>query len=160
MSHATDTQHRGGPTRGLLRPPLVFLAAILVGIAVNRLRPLGFVPSPLRPAGAVLAACAVALFALSFREFRAAGTSVRGSSRTTTIVRTGPYRFSRNPIYVSFVVLLIGLAIWLDNLWLCVTLLPAAAFIVRVVVPREERYLERYFRDEYSSYRAAVRRFL
>jgi protein-S-isoprenylcysteine O-methyltransferase Ste14 len=75
-------------------------------------------------------------------------------------VRTGPYRLSRNPIYVSFVLLVVGLSVWLDDLWLVVTLIPAVALIATVVIPREERFLERNFRDQYSSYKAAVRRWL
>jgi len=82
----------------LMRSPIVFLAAIVLGIALNRTWPLRFVPPTLWPLGAVLVVGAVSLFLLSFLEFRAAGTSVRGHKPTTTIVRTGPYRFSRNPV--------------------------------------------------------------
>jgi protein-S-isoprenylcysteine O-methyltransferase Ste14 len=83
---------------------------------------------------------------------------VRGTQRTITIVRTGPYRFSRNPIYLSFILFVLGLSVWLNDLWLLVTLVPAVAFIRALVIPREERFLERNFRDEYMSYKAAVRR--
>lgn len=91
------TGRQRGPLPGLLRPPLVFLFAILLGILLNWARSLHFVPPTLKLLGPLLAAFAVLLFLLSFREFRRAGTSVRGSERTTAIVRTGPYRFSRNP---------------------------------------------------------------
>jgi protein-S-isoprenylcysteine O-methyltransferase Ste14 len=160
MTNNTETGPAGGPLPGLLRPPIVFLFAILLGIALNHARPLPFVPSTLGLLGPLVILSAVLLFVLSLREFRAAGTSVRGSKRTTTIVRTGPYRFSRNPIYVSFILLLLGLAVWLDDLWLLLTLVPATAFIVVVVIPREERFLERNFHDHYSSYKATVRRWL
>jgi protein-S-isoprenylcysteine O-methyltransferase Ste14 len=160
MTTNTDTASGGGPLPGLLRPPIIFLAAILLGVALNYAWPLPFVPSPLRLLGALLVLCAVLLFGLSLREFRAAGTSVRGSQRSTTMVRTGPYRFTRNPIYVSFVLLLLGLAVGLDNLWLVLTLIPAIAFIAVVVIPREERFLEQNFPEQYSSYKSAVRRWL
>src|SRR5262249_55786934 len=94
----TETRRRGRWPQGLFRPPIVFLSAILLGIALNRVWPLSFVPSTLWLLGPVVALSAVMLFVLSFREFRAAGTSVRGTKPTTAIVRTGPYRFSRNPI--------------------------------------------------------------
>jgi protein-S-isoprenylcysteine O-methyltransferase Ste14 len=97
---------------------------------------------------------------LSFREFREAGTSVRGSQRATTIVGTGPYRFSRNPIYLSFILLELGLSVWLNDLWLLITLVPAVGFIAVVVVPREERFLERNFHEQYLNYKATVRRWL
>jgi protein-S-isoprenylcysteine O-methyltransferase Ste14 len=149
-----------GATSGLLRPPIVFLGAILLGIALNRAWSLTFIPSALRLAGPPVTFCAALLFLLSLRQFRAAGTSVRGSKRTTAIVRTGPYRFSRNPIYLSFTLLVLGLSIWLNNLWLLATLVPAVGFIAMVVIPREERFLERNFQGEYESYKAAVRRWL
>lgn len=160
MSHHPAIKPKGGPLPGLLRPPLIFLCAILLGIALNRAWPLPFVPSTLILLGPLVIICAVTLFLLSLREFRAAGTSVRGTERTTTIVRTGPYRFSRNPIYLAFVLLVLGLAVWLNNLWLLVTLVLAVGFIAVVVIPREERFLERNFHDQYSSYKAAVRRWL
>jgi len=136
MSNNAETGPGGGPLPGLLRPPIVFVSAILLGIALNHSWPLPFVPSTLGLLGPLVTLCAVLLFVLSLREFRAAGTSVRGTERTTTIVRTGPYRFSRNPIYLSFILLLLGLAVWLNDLWLFLTLIPATAFIVVVVIPR------------------------
>jgi len=158
----TDNTHtiNGGPNPGLLRPPIIFLGAILLGIALNRAWPLHFMLPSVRLLGPVVTACAVTLFLLSYWEFRRAGTSVRGSTRSTTIVRTGPYRFSRNPIYLSFVLLVLGLSFWLNNSWLLVTLVPAVGIIAMVVIPREERFLERNFHEEYSSYKASVRRWL
>src|SRR5579862_6821014 len=150
----------GGPNPGLLRPPIIFLCAILLGIALSRAWPLYFVSSDVRLLGPIVTACAVVLFLLSYREFRAAGTSVRGSERTTTMVRTGLYRFSRNPIYLAFILLVLGLSVWLNNLWLLVTLVPAFGLMAAVVIPREERFLERNFNDQYSSYKAQVRRWL
>ena len=147
-----------GPNPGLLRPPLIFLAAILLGIGLNRARSLPFMPSSRWWLGPIVTFCAVLLYLLSFREFRAAGTSVRGNKRTTTLVRTGPYRFSRNPIYLSFVVFVLGLSIWLNNLWLLVTLVAAVGIIALVVIPREERFLARNFPDQYSRYKSSVRR--
>jgi protein-S-isoprenylcysteine O-methyltransferase Ste14 len=150
----------GGPNPGLLRPPIIFLCAILLGIALNWAWPLHFVSPSVRLLGPIVTACSVVLFLLSYREFRRAGTSVRGSERSTTIVQTGPYGFSRNPIYVAFILLVLGLSLWLNNLWLLVTLIPAVGILAMVVIPREERFLERNFHDQYSSYKAQVRRWL
>jgi len=163
MDAARETNSKptnGGPNPGLLRPPIIFLCAILLGIALSRAWPLHFMSPSVRLLGPIVTACAVVLFLLSYREFRAAGTSVRGSERTTTIVRTGLYRFSRNPIYLAFILLVLGLSAWLNTLWLLVTLVPAVGTIAMVLIPREERFLERNFRDQYSSYKAQVRRWL
>jgi protein-S-isoprenylcysteine O-methyltransferase Ste14 len=59
---------------------------------------------------------------------------------------------------LSFILLLVGLSVWLNNLWLLITLVPTVGFIAVLVIPREERFLENNFREEYSSYKARVRR--
>jgi protein-S-isoprenylcysteine O-methyltransferase Ste14 len=162
MDVASQTNNKqptkGGPNPGLLRSPIIFLCAILLGIALNRPWPLKFMPRNVGLLELFVTACALLLFLLSYREFRAAGTSVRGSERTSTIVRTGPYRFSRNPIYLAFILFVLGLSVCLNNLWLLVTLVPAVGIIAMVVIPREERFLECNFNDQYSSYKARVRR--
>lgn len=160
MNNESHTTSKDVALPGLLRPPLVLLAAIVLGVVLNSIWPLPFIPSALVLAGPVIVFAAVLLFVLSLREFRAAGTSVRGSERTTTIVRTGPYRFSRNPIYLAFVLFLLGLALWLNNLWLLVGLAAFAGVISIVVIPREERFLERNFQPQYSEYKATVRRWI
>lgn len=161
MNSALQTKPtNGGPLPGLLRPPIVFLAAIVLAIVLNHVWVLSFVPSAVRLLGPVAVVCAILLFLFSYREFRAAGTSVRGNKHSTAIVRTGPYRFSRNPIYLSFALLMLGLSVWLNDLWLLLTLVPAVAFIAAIVIPREERFLERNFHDEYLRYKASVRRWL
>jgi len=158
--HTNRKPTNGGPNPGLLRPPIIFLCAILLGIALKWAWPLHFVSPRVRLLGPIVTACAVVLFLLSYGEFRRAGTSVQGSKRSTVIVRTGPYRFSRNPIYLAFVLLVLGLSLWLNNLWLLVTLVPAVGILAMFVIPREERFLERNFKDQYSSYKAQVRRWL
>lgn len=160
MSVNTKTARGGGPLPGLLRPPIVFLAAILLGIALNHFWALGFVPLAIRLLGPTAVLCALLLFLLALREFHAAGTPVQGSQRSTTIVRTGPYAWSRNPIYLSFALLVAGLGVWMNDLWMVLTLIPAGVFIAVVVIPREERFLEHNFSNQYASYKAAVRRWL
>jgi protein-S-isoprenylcysteine O-methyltransferase Ste14 len=163
MDAARQTNRKptnGGPNPGLLRPPIIFLCAILLGIALNWAWPLHFVSPNVRLLGPLVTACAVALFLLSYREFRRAGTAVQGSKRSTVIVRTGPYRFSRNPIYLAFILLVLGLSVWLNNLWLLITLVPASGLIALIVIPREERFLDLNFREQYSTYKARVRRWL
>ncbi len=146
---------------GVVRPPLVYLTAIILGVSLHLAWPVGLVAPP-RGAwlGGVAILLAIALFVSAVRTFRAAGTPVPGHRPTTTIVRTGPYRFSRNPIYLSFSLLQLGLALWIDSLWLIVTLLPAVALMAFVVIPREEQYLEARFPLAYPSYKASVRRWL
>ena len=146
---------------GLARPPLVYASSIILGLVLHFAWPVRLAP----PAPGTLIGCgavvvAVAIFVLSVRTFRAAGTPVPGNQPTTTIVRAGPYRFSRNPIYLAFSLFQLGLALWVGSLWLIVTLLPAIALMSFVVIPREERYLEGRFPAEYLAYKGSVRRWL
>jgi protein-S-isoprenylcysteine O-methyltransferase Ste14 len=145
---------------GLVRPPLVVLASLLSGAVLTVAWPLSFFPHVLRlPVGCLLVAMAAALFTYSIRQFRMARTPVPGNKPTAAIVRSGP-RFSRNPIYLAFFALHLGLAIWVNSLWLVATLIPTVAIIAVVVVPREERYLTGRFGAEYLEYKASVRRWL
>lgn len=112
------------------------------------------------PFGTTLIAVAVVLFSWSVRTFRAADTPIAGNKPTSVIVRTGSYRFSRNPIYLAFSLFELGIAIWADSLWLLATLAGAVAVMHHVVIPREERYLERRFGAQYSDYQSSVRRWV
>jgi len=146
---------------GLVRPPVVYVALIAIGSALEFPWPLPFLPHALAaPLGFLLVVAAVVLFAGSVGKFRAAGTPVPGNKATTAIVRAGPYRFSRNPIYLAFSLLHLGIAIWLNSLWLLATLIAAVALMARVVIPREEQYLERRFGAEYVNYKNSVRRWV
>ena len=123
---------------------------------------LPFVPAAVPAAGfggAVLVV-ALALFAWAIATIMRAGSNVPTNRPTTSIVDTGPYCFTRNPIYLGMMLALVGLAIAFDSLWPLVTLVPFALVIRYGVVAREEAYLERMFGEVYRRYRACVRRLL
>lgn len=146
---------------GIVRPPLVYLSSVLTGIVVHIAWPLPFLPPALAlPVGSSLVVVAIALFSCAVRELWAADTPVPGSKPTTAIVRAGPYRISRNPIYLAFSLLQFGIAIWVNSGWLVATLVASMALMVAVVIPREERYLEERFGASYLDYKATVRRWL
>jgi len=146
---------------GLVRPPFVYLGSIALGVVLHLLWPARLVPPPVSaPGGAIVTVLAIALFVSAVRTLRAAGTPIPGNRPTTTIVRTGPYRFSRNPIYLAFSLLQLGISIWVNSVWLLATLAGAVALILYVVIRREEQYLERRFGAQYLDYKASVRRWL
>jgi len=149
------------PRFGAFRPPRIYLGSIVTGLLIAMAAPLPFVPASLSvPVGAPLVVLAIALFVWSVRKFRAAGTPVPAREPTTAIVRTGPYRFSRNPIYLAYSLFQLGLAVSLDNGWLLATLVVAVWLIHHLVIPREEQYLERKFGAEYLDYKRSVGRWL
>ena len=115
---------------------------------------------PYRYAGAVLIGLAVALGFWAVALFRRAGTGVVPFSEATTLVIRGPYRFTRNPMYLAMAGILVGTAIWLGSVtpWL---VLPAfMALIAERFIAPEEAMLERVFGEGYARYRATVRRWL
>ena len=164
MSAEQDRSETGRPdvaNFGLLRPPFVYLSAILAAVALHFIQPLRFLPDELGAfIGIPIVVAALVLFLLSVRRFKAAGTPVPGNRPTTAIVRSGPYQWSRNPIYLAFSILQLGIACWLNSLWVLGTLGAAWALMTWVVIPREERYLERRFGAEYLEYKAKVRRWI
>lgn len=146
---------------GIMRPPLLYLGAIVLGLLLHFVWPIRLVPRAVNvPLGIVTVLIAVALFVYAVRTFRTAGTPVPGNLPTTTIVRTGPYRFSRNPIYLAFSLVQLGVALWVNSLWLLVTLIPVVALMSYVVIAREEQYLETRFPSDYLHYKDSARRWL
>jgi protein-S-isoprenylcysteine O-methyltransferase Ste14 len=146
---------------GIMRPPFVYLGAIALGLLLHFAWPVRLVSRTVSgPLGGTAVLIAVVLFLWAVHTFRTTGTPVPGNRPTTTIVRTGPYRYSRNPIYLSFSLLQLGVAFWVNSLWLLATLLPAVALMSLVVIPREEHYLESRFPSDYLPYKASVHRWL
>jgi protein-S-isoprenylcysteine O-methyltransferase Ste14 len=146
---------------GFIRPPFVYLGSIGLGLLVHWFWPVRLLPGLLNvPIGVVLVLAAAALFISAVRTFRKASTPVPGNRPTTTIVRVGPYGFSRNPIYLAFTLFQAGLAAWVNSVGVLLTLLPALALMGLVVIPREERYLKARFPADYLPYKREVRRWL
>jgi protein-S-isoprenylcysteine O-methyltransferase Ste14 len=148
--------------RVLVRPPIAWAVAVIAGFALDWLEPLPLVPDDL-PAGlvgAVVFMLALALAIWAMDTMTRAGTNVPTNRPTTAMVESGPYRFTRNPIYLGMFGGLVGLAIAFDTPWPLVTLVPFALVIRYGVVAREEAYLERKFGQAYRDYRKRVRRWL
>jgi protein-S-isoprenylcysteine O-methyltransferase Ste14 len=94
------------------------------------------------------------------RALRTTGTNVNPSLPTTAIVTSGPFRFSRNPLYIALTLLYFGITLAVNTWWSIVVLVPLVIIVHRVVVLREERYLEAKFGESYRQYCSKVRRYL
>ena len=159
----TDERQHARDDRGvvlLARPPIAYLVSILAGFGLNAVWPARMIPSAIEPIGGWLILLAVALFVLSVREFRRARTPIRSRKAVTAVITTGPYRLSRNPIYVSFTLLQLGLGMWANSAWLVGMLIPTLVLMSYGVIAREERYMAQKFGEEYLRYTAAVRRWI
>jgi protein-S-isoprenylcysteine O-methyltransferase Ste14 len=143
------------------RPPLLFLAALVLAVALDAAwpAPLGLGAAAMA-GGIALGMAGAALVAWAAVNFRRAGTNLPTWKPTTAIVATGPYRFTRNPIYVGLGLILAGIGLAADNGWVLASLLPVFAVLHVGVVKREEAYLSAKFGEVYRSYQERVRRWL
>jgi protein-S-isoprenylcysteine O-methyltransferase Ste14 len=146
-------------------PPLVPLLTILAGIGLNRLWPLDMtsaLPAPWRYwIGGILVSAAVLLLgAWPVVLFRRSGQSEIPWTPTTSIVEHGPYRHTRNPMYLMMVCVCLGVAVIVANFWILLLTPLCALLLHRLAILPEEEYLERKFGPDYLEYKSRVRRWL
>jgi protein-S-isoprenylcysteine O-methyltransferase Ste14 len=145
-------------------PPLVPLATVLAGIALQIL-----IPLPRGPMGAgrvhvwiggLILASAITLAIWAVATMQRTGQSPNPHSPTPSIIESGPYRISRNPMYLQLVLATLGLAILLGNLWLLILTPVCAWVLLHYAILPEEDYLQRKFGEPYLAYCRRVRRWL
>ena len=142
-------------------PPLIYVGGFVIGYLLDRAVPLTLTSWPLGvPIGWALVAVGVALMGSAVMTFRRAGTSLNPAKPTTRVVVHGPYRFTRNPMYVGWVIVYLGCVLLTNTVWPLVSLPVVLVLISRAVIAKEERYLAAKFGDAYRAYKARVRRWL
>lgn len=157
----TKSNERGADVR--LPPPLVFLVSLLLGVALRyAVAPLA-VPgggSVLRWAGVAIVLGGLAMGIPARRLFARTGQDLKPWTPSPELLLSGPYRFTRNPMYVGLTIVQIGLGLVFNNLWICV-LAPFSLLVVHftAILP-EERYLTEKFGGSYKAYQEKIRRYL
>ena len=163
--HPSGQQVTDTGTAGVIaRPPLLFLAALLIGFVLDRLLRLPFaVPGIDRVhwiIGGSLILIGLALATAGIRNFSRAGTPVPSVKPTRALVTTGIHGWTRNPIYLGMLLLYGGIGVAAQSPWTLILTLPLAITLRYGVVAREEAYLERRFGGIYRDYKVSVRRWL
>ncbi len=143
-------------------PPAIAVLSIITMVVLHVVVPIAtVVPAPFSyGGGALLLATGATMIVWSRRAFQAAGTPIKPFSKSTTLIRHGLYRWSRNPMYVGAVLLLTGVAILLGSLAPQLVVIAFFAILQEGFVRQEERLLEQTFGDPYRAYRRSVRRWL
>jgi protein-S-isoprenylcysteine O-methyltransferase Ste14 len=142
-------------------PPLIYLGAFLIVLVCRWFWPIPIdVGSRGLWPGLMMIALGAGIAIWGRRTMAAAGTNVNPSRPALTIVSSGPFRFSRNPLYLSLTTIYLGLTLAVNTWWGVVVLIPLLLVMHGGVVLREERYLEQKFGEQYRQYLARVRRYL
>lgn len=141
-------------------PPPLYAGALAAGLLLHWWKPVHPFPSWTRWLGALLLVAAALELIWGRRTLTGAGTNVRPDQPTTTIVTDGPYRYTRNPLYVGLTGVYLGVSLAVNALWPLVLLIPTLLVMQWGVVAREERYLEKKFGETYLAYKRRVRRWL
>lgn len=142
-------------------PPLIYAVPLAVGILIQTLFPMNLLPPvAAQVSGGLLFILAGILAVSALGTMRQAGTNVAPSQPTTAIVSDGPFRFTRNPLYLSVTLLYGSISLLVNGLWPMLMLPIVLIIIDRGVIAREERYLENKFGEEYTQYKARTRRWI
>jgi protein-S-isoprenylcysteine O-methyltransferase Ste14 len=145
-------------------PPLIYVGSLLVGLLLNLLLPVKLLPKRRRGTGLIFGATSIGLGVMlarsAFQQMRRAKTNINPTQPTMAIVTEGPYRLTRNPIYVALTLLYAGISLLFNSFW-SMLLLPFVLVLMNLgVIDREERYLEGKFGELYLNYKRSVRRWL
>lgn len=150
------------PLRLIAPPPVMYIGALLLGVVIHVLSPVSLFSAS--PAHEILAGFLLVLsgaFARwAFLTMRRLGTTANPKKPSEALITDGPFRISRNPIYVAMTGLYMGLAFLLNSAWPVMLFVPLLMLMQWGVILREERYLFRKFGNEYTAYRSRVRRWL
>ncbi len=142
-------------------PPFIYLGFFCLGLVLEFFWRTSLLTPPLRLSlGPILIVASALLGFQAFREFQRAETNIEVYRPATALVTSGPYRYTRNPIYVSLALAYVGGALLADSLWVLGLLVPVLAIIHFGVILREEEYLLSRFGQAYQQYQSSVRRWL
>jgi len=144
-----------------IHPPVLTVIFIAIAYVAKWFSPISLsVPDVLRNVGFALVVVGFLFGFAAFLEFRRARTTILPHGSVSSIVMSGVYRFTRNPIYLGFTLMLIGLPLNSGTYW-GILLAPVFIYLMnRLVIEREEAYLEKKFGDVYTSFKSRVRRWL
>ena len=144
-----------------VKPPQVAGLLLAVSVALHFALPQEYrLDFACRACGAVVFASGFSVMLWAGWLFRQSGTPVRPTDRASALVTTGPFRFSRNPMYLGVAVMLLAVAWWVGTWPMLLAPIGFVGFMSRVRIPYEEQQLREIFGEAYASYTERVRRWI
>jgi len=150
----------GDHPRVIAPTPILFALGLGLGGLAQWVSPWPLAPWHLKGIGvlAVLLGIAISLWAVY--TMKGKDTSLDPNRPTTTLIQTGPFAYSRNPIYLAMTISSLGVALYFNSIWLCLSLILTVGVVHYGVILPEEHYLEQKFGKSYARYRQHVRRWI
>jgi protein-S-isoprenylcysteine O-methyltransferase Ste14 len=142
-------------------PPLVYLAGIIIGFLLSIWMPTNMVRNSVAwTVGGVVFFCGAVLAGSAISNFKGVGTTVRPDRAASTLVIAGPYKVTRNPMYLGLALVYLGITIADQSIWALILLPVVLVIIQRWAIEPEEAFLEKRFGANYINYKGRVRRWL
>jgi protein-S-isoprenylcysteine O-methyltransferase Ste14 len=142
-------------------PPVLYILPLLLAWLLQNVIPLPLLPTGIaQVTAALLFVVGTILAAWSIGLFRRSKTSLVPVKPTATLVMSGPYQVTRNPMYLSLLCLYLAAACWFNMIWALLLAPIVVGVVQRIVIEKEERYLEQRFGETYRQYKARVRRWI
>ena len=155
----TNSDEKGAKVK--FPPPFIFILLMIVGAGISQFLPVGLgIVESFRLVGGVFVIAGLVIIVLINSSFKRVGTAIEPWKPTTQLLTSGFYAWSRNPIYLAFCLITLGIGILLDDFWILISFIPSVITVYYVAIAREEAYLEQKFGEQYKSYQSRVRRWL
>ncbi|WP_169738246.1 methyltransferase family protein [Maridesulfovibrio frigidus] len=144
-------------------PPSVFLSCLAISIFLELLFPWPIIVGnelTLFIIGIIILAMGITFMMWGHGRFRSLGVNVPTNMPVSRLVTDGAHKYSRNPMYIGLISIILGLGVAVDSVWILISVLPMTLYISYYVIPKEEAYLVRTFGEDYKKYRNNVRKWL
>ena len=155
-----NSNYQGDHPNVLAKPPLIFFVFMGISFFIKKQYPAELWQGPVRSSGIVLVILGFTLVLICARLFLNSGTNVNPFQPVLKIVTSGPYRFSRNPMYLGLAAMYAGISIVWSNPWMLLSVIPLLIVLYFGVILPEEIYLEKKFGNDYLEYKQSVRRWI
>jgi len=154
----SDNQDNAGI---ITHPPVFYIMALLIGLGLDYLYPISFgFMEVTRTASIFIFISSGIILALGFGMFATNKQSPSVHASAAKVYKSGIYAYSRNPLYLSLVLLMLALSLFFDKVWIAIMILPVIIIVNKFVIEKEETYMEDKFGDDYLDYKKKVRRWI